>query len=115
MWQERAQTTSKKTVTSSSEKCIFFKQIQRATFQLVSTDESYSSLFCAPKDEALKAVGRMLQAEKPVQLTTGQVLLEYRVLLRLPLPVCLGADDRFPGLAQPPGDPALRLAGHAGV
>lgn len=68
-----------------------------------------------PEAEALKATGRMLQDELPVQLTAGQVLLEYSVLLRLPLPVCLGADDRLPGLAQPLGDTALRLAGHAGV
>lgn len=57
----------------------------------------------------------MLQTALPVHLAAGQVLLEYRVLLRLPLPVCLGADDRLPDLARPLGDPALRLAGHAGV
>lgn len=71
---------------------------------------------CRPLEaEALKAAGSMLQTSLPVHLTAGQVLLEYCVLLRLPLPVCLGADDRLPGLALPLGDPALRLAVHAGV
>lgn len=73
-------------------------------------------MICRPPEAgAREAAGQMLQTALPVQLTAGQVLLEHRVLLRLPLPVCLGADDRLPVQAGPRGDSALRLALHAGV
>lgn len=65
--------------------------------------------------EVHEAIGQLVQTGVPIQLSTGEVLLEYSVLFRFPLPVCGGADGRLPGDALHAGGAALRLAVHAGV
>lgn len=52
----------------------------------------------------------MVQTGQSVQLATGQVLPECRVLLRLPLTVRRGADDRLSTYTVPRRAAALRLA-----
>lgn len=65
--------------------------------------------------EVHEATGQLVQTGVPVQLSASEVLLEYRLLFRFPLPVCGGADGRLPGDALHAGGAALHLAVHAGV
>lgn len=67
------------------------------------------------RPEAPEASEQLVPAGPSVQLSASQVLLEYRVLLCLPLPVCCGGDDWLPGHALSWGDAALRLAALPGV
>lgn len=62
-----------------------------------------------------QASGKLVQTGFPVRLPTGEVLLEYRILLCLPSVVRCGADGRLPAYALCSGGAALHLADVSGL